>query len=251
MDISLIVGNWKMNTTVAEAEALATGIRDGLKQPAGVQVVLCPPFMSLAPVRATLIDSGISIGAQNLYHEASGAYTGEVSAAMLVGICSYTIVGHSERRSLFGETDTAVNLKIKAALGAGITPILCIGESLEQRNEGGATAVVESQLSAGLEGIDLSDGVVVAYEPVWAIGTGQSATPEVAQAMMAHIRRTLAAIGGEDAASAVPLLYGGSVNPDNIAGYISQPDINGALVGGASLDAASFLDIVRTAAGGG
>ena len=251
MDISLIVGNWKMNTTVAEAEALATGIRDGLKQPAGVQVVLCPPFVSLAAVRAALIDSDISIGAQNLYHEASGAYTGEVSAAMLIGICSYTIVGHSERRSLFGETDTAVNLKIKAALGAGITPILCIGESLEQRNDGDATAVVEAQLRAGLEGIDLSEGVVVAYEPVWAIGTGQSATPEVAQAMMAHIRRTLAAIGGEDAASAVPLLYGGSVNPDNIAGYISQPDINGALVGGASLDAASFLDIVRAAAGGG
>ena len=158
------------------------------------------------------------------------------------------IVGHSERRSIFGETDEAVNLKVKAALGVGMTPILCIGESLDERNGGDAESVVESQVIAGLEGVEVGSGVVVAYEPVWAIGTGQSASPEIAQAMMAHIRQTLAAIGGEDAASAVPLLYGGSVNAGNIGGYLSQPDINGALVGGASLDAGSFVEIVKVAA---
>ena len=158
------------------------------------------------------------------------------------------MVGHSERRSIFGETDEAVNLKVKAALGVGMTPILCIGESLDERNGGDAESVVESQVIAGLEGVEVGSGVVVAYEPVWAIGTGQSASPEIAQAMMAHIRRTLADIGGETAASAVPLLYGGSVNAGNIGGYLSQPDINGALVGGASLDAGSFVEIVKVAA---
>ena len=159
------------------------------------------------------------------------------------------MVGHSERRSIFGETDEAVNLKVKAALGVGMTPILCIGESLDEREwwrcgkcRGVAGAI------AGLEGIEVGSGVVVAYEPVWAIGTGQSASPEIAQAMMAHIRGTLADIGGETAASAVPLLYGGSVNAGNIGGYLSQPDINGALVGGASLDAGSFVEIVEVAA---
>ena len=158
------------------------------------------------------------------------------------------MVGHSERRSIFGETDEAVNLKVKAALGVGMTPILCIGESLDERNGGDAESVVESQVIAGLEGVEVGSGVVVAYEPVWAIGTGQSASPEIAQAMMAHIRQTLADIGGEDAAAAVPLLYGGSVNAGNIGGYLSQPDINGALVGGASLDAGSFVEIVKVAA---
>ena len=179
---------------------------------------------------------------------ANGAYTGEISAAMLADICRYAMVGHSERRSIFDETDEAVNLKVKAALGVGMTPILCIGESLDERNGGDAESVVESQAIAGLEGVEVGSGVVVAYEPVWAIGTGQSASPEIAQAMMAHIRGTLAAIGGEDAAAEVPLLYGGSVNAGNIGGYLSQPDINGALVGGASLDAGSFVEIVKVAA---
>ncbi len=249
MDISVIVGNWKMNTTVAEAEELATGIAGGLPKYADVEVVVCPPFVSLVAVQRALEDIDISIGAQNVHYESNGAYTGEVSADMLIGICQYVIVGHSERRSLFGETDAAVNKKVRAALDAGITPIMCIGESLEDRNSDSAESVVESQVRAGLDGVDLGAGVVVAYEPVWAIGTGESASPEVAQAMMAHIRRTLAVMGGEDAASSVPLLYGGSVNAGNIGGFVSQPDINGALVGGASLDAGSFVEIVRVAGG--
>ena len=248
MSILMIVGNWKMNTTVAEGEVLAVGILSSLADGTGVEVVLCPPFVSLVSVKAALKDSDILVGAQNLYHEMRGAYTGEISAAMLAEICRYAMVGHSERRSIFGETDEAVNLKVKAALGVGMTPILCIGESLDERNGGDAESVVESQVIAGLEGVEVGSGVVVAYEPVWAIGTGQSASPEIAQAMMAHIRETLADIGGEDAAAEVPLLYGGSVNAGNIGGYLSQPDINGALVGGASLDAGSFVEIVKVAA---
>ena len=251
IDILIIVGNWKMNTTVAEARALAAGVADGLSLDLsldeGVEVVVCPPFVSLVAVREVLNDVNISIGSQNIYHESNGAYTGEVSADMLIDISQYVIVGHSERRSLFGETDAAVNLKVKAALGAGITPITCVGENLEEREAGRAESVVESQVRAGLEGVDISAGIVVAYEPVWAIGTGRSASPEIAQAMMAHIRGTLADIGGGDVAAGVPLLYGGSVNAENIGGYIAQPDINGALVGGASLDADSFVEIVRVA----
>ena len=249
MDISMIVGNWKMNTTVAEGMELATDIARGLPHDTGVEVVVCPPFVSLASVQLTLKDIDISIGAQNLHHEPDGAYTGEISADMLIGICRYAIVGHSERRSIFGETDDAVNLKVKAARRAEITPIICVGENLEEREAGRAESVVAAQVSAGLDGVDLDAGIVVAYEPVWAIGTGRSASPEVAQAMMAHIRGTLADIGNADTASKVPLLYGGSVNAGNIGGYINQPDINGALVGGASLDAESFVDIVKVAAG--
>lgn len=250
MEISMIVGNWKMNTTVAEAKELALGIANGLAHGARVEVVVCPPFVSLPAVQSALKDSNISVGAQNIYYESSGAYTGEVSANMLIDISQYVIVGHSERRSLFGETDSVVNLKVKAVLGAEITPIMCVGENLEEREAGRAESVVESQVRAGLDGVDAGAGIVVAYEPVWAIGAGQSASPEIAQAMMAHIRETLAQIGDEDAAAGVPLLYGGSVNAGNIGGFICQPDINGALVGGASLDAESFVEIVRVAGGG-
>ena len=248
MEISMIVGNWKMNTTVAEAEALAARVASGSPDNTGVEVVVCPPFVSLVAVQSTLNNNDISVGAQNIYHESDGAYTGEVSANMLIDICQYAIVGHSERRSIFGETDAAVNLKLKAALGAGITPIMCVGENLEEREAGRAESLVEAQVRAGLDGVDTDVGIVVAYEPVWAIGTGKSASPEIAQAMMAHIRRTLAEMGGADTASKVPLLYGGSVNASNIDGFISQPDINGALVGGASLDADQFVEIVRVTA---
>jgi len=247
MEISIIVGNWKMNTTVAEAVKLASDITFGLPQQTGTEVVVCPPFVSLVAVQDVLRDSNISIGTQNLYHESSGAYTGEVSANMLIDICRYAIIGHSERRSIFGETDAMVNLKAKAALGAGIKPIMCVGENLEEREAGRAELVVESQVRSGLQGVEIGAGLVVAYEPVWAIGTGRSASPEIAQAMMAHIRSTLAGMGDDDVATEVPLLYGGSVNEGNIGGYMSQPDINGALVGGASLDAESFVEIVRLA----
>lgn len=248
MPICIVVGNWKMNTTVGEAVELASGIAAALPQHTAAEVVVCPPAISLVSVHSALKNTFISIGAQNAYHESNGAYTGEISINMISDICKYVIVGHSERRSIFGETDATGNLKIKAALDADISPIMCVGENLEGRETGRAEALVESQVRAGLEGVDIDAGVVVAYEPVWAIGTGQSASPEIAQAMMAHIRRTLADIGGEDAASDVPLVYGGSVNAGNIAGYICQPDINGALVGGASLDAESFVDIVKAAA---
>ena len=249
MSICMIVGNWKMNTTVAEAVELASGIAAGLPQQTGADVIVCPPFVSLTAVQSTLNDSSILIGAQNVYHEMNGAYTGEVSSDMLKTICRYVIVGHSERRSILGETDAAVNLKVKATLSADITPIMCVGENLDERESGRAESVVGAQIQAGLDDVDLNAGIVVAYEPVWAIGTGRSASPEIAQSMMAHIRATLARIGGEEAAEGVPLLYGGSVNAENIAGYIRQPDINGALVGGASLDADSFVQIVKVAAG--
>ena len=247
MSICIIVGNWKMNTTIADAVDLASEVAAGMPRQAGAEVVVCPPSISLKPVHEALNNSGISIGAQNVYHEINGAYTGEVSVDMLVDICQYVIAGHSERRSIFGETDASVNLKVKAARSAGITPIVCVGENLDEREAGRAESVVEAQTRAGLEGVDLGAGVVVAYEPVWAIGTGQSASPEIAQTMMAHIRSTLAAMGGEEVAASLPLLYGGSVNADNIGGYINQPDINGALVGGASLDAESFVEIVKVA----
>ena len=251
MTISMIVGNWKMNTTVDEAEALATQIACGVSDDSNVGVVVCPPFISLVAVQSTLKNSGISLGAQDVHHEVSGAFTGAVSTNMLVNICQYVIVGHSERRSIFRESDAAVNLKVKAVLTAGMTPILCIGESLEEREGGSAEAVVESQLRLGLEGVEAGAGIVVAYEPVWAIGTGRSASPEIAQAMMAHIRQTLVAICGGEAAAEVSLLYGGSVNAGNVGGYMEQADINGALVGGASLNAESFVEIVRVAAGTG
>ena len=251
MTISMIVGNWKMNTTVDEAEALAAEIAYGVSDDSNVGVVVCPPFISLVPVQSTLRNSHISLGAQDVHHEMDGAFTGAVSTNMLANICQYVIVGHSERRSIFGESDAAVNLKLKAVLTAGMTPILCIGESLEEREDGSAESVVESQLRLGLEGVEAGAGIVVAYEPVWAIGTGRSASPEIAQAMMAHIRQTLVAICGEEAAANVSLLYGGSVNAGNVGGYMEQADINGALVGGASLDAESFVEIVRVAAGTG
>ena len=251
MAISMIVGNWKMNTTVDEAEALATAIASGVSDDSNVRVVVCPPFISLTAVQSTLKNSNILLGSQDAYHEVDGAFTGEVSVKMLIDICQYAIIGHSERRSIFGESDAAVNLKVKAVLEAGMTPILCIGESLEEREGGSAEAVVESQLRLGLEGVEAGAGIVVAYEPVWAIGTGRAASPEIAQAMMAHIRRTLGAIGDEETAAEVSLLYGGSVNAGNIGGYMEQADIDGALVGGASLDAESFVEIVRVAPGTG
>ena len=249
MPRSYVAANWKMNTTPAEASALAAGVRAGFDRNAGVEAILCPPSICLPAVRGAVGDSGVKVGAQNMHHETSGAFTGEISPAMLHGICEYVILGHSERRQLFGETDESVNRKVLAALAAGLVPILCVGETLEQRESGAANAVVAGQVRAGLEGVGDITSVLVAYEPVWAIGTGRAATPEIAADVMGEaMRRTLESIYGA-AGEQVPLLYGGSVNADNVAGFMAQPCIRGALVGGASLQAESFLGVIRAIAG--
>ncbi len=248
MPSPIIAGNWKMNTNLSEAVALASGVRNGLAGLSGVELVLCPPFVSLASVRETVAGSGIKVGAQNMHFEDSGAYTGEVSPFMLQDLCEYVVLGHSERRQLFGETDETVNRKVQAALSAGLKPILCVGETLEQREAGSASAVVGAQVRGGLAGVDDITGVSVAYEPVWAIGTGQAATPEIASDVMGGaILSALAGLFGASA-DAVPLLYGGSVNPGNVAGFAAVSSIHGALVGGASLQAEPFLEIARAVA---
>ena len=248
MPTTIIAGNWKMNTTPREARALVEQMRDALDAENAVTSLVCPPFVHLESVAAALRGTSIALGAQNMHPESSGAFTGEVSSDMLRGLCQFVILGHSERRELFGETDEFVNRKVRAAISADLRPILCVGERLEQREGGEAEAVVERQLALGLEEVEDSTPLVVAYEPVWAIGTGRAATPDVAQSMMASIRGALAARYGRDAASQIPLLYGGSVNAANAGDYMGEPDVNGALVGGASLDPEAFAQIVRLAA---
>lgn len=247
MPIATIAGNWKMNTAIPEASNLVAAMKDRLDAVHGVEKIVCPPFVSLQTVADILRDSSVQVGAQNMHHETQGAYTGEVSSAMLQGLCQYVVLGHSERRQHFGETDAGVSLKTKAAIDAGLTPIVCVGEGLEEREEGRAEELVASQVRGGLDGIEPPSGLVLAYEPIWAIGTGRAATPEVAQNMMSHIREELAGLWGQSVAREVPLLYGGSVTPDNASDFMGQPDVNGALVGGASLNANSFVEIVRLA----
>ena len=244
----LIAGNWKMNTTLSGAMELVAEMRPHLEPIKGIQKVVCPPFVSLAAVAEMLRGSSISVGAQNMYHQDKGAYTGEVSSAMLAGLCQFVILGHSERRQLFGETDESINLKVAAAIGVGMRPILCVGEHLQEREEGRAEGVVETQLRGCLAEMEAPGSIAVAYEPVWAIGTGRAATAEVAQSMMGHIRSVLTSLYGADVAGAISLLYGGSVSPDNASEYMGQPDVDGALVGGASLTAGSFVEIVRQTA---
>ena len=248
MPIVRIAGNWKMNTDLPGALRLASALKERLDATESVESIVCPPFVSLGAVAALLRGSGVAVGAQNIHQEDSGAFTGETSAQMLVDLCSYVILGHSERRRHFGETNEIVSLKAQAALRAGIKPIVCVGEDLADRDGGGAEAVVETQVRESLEGTVGSSDISVAYEPVWAIGSGRAATPELAQAMMSHIRSVLVSVYGPDVAADVSLLYGGSVTAGNIADFMEQPDINGGLVGGASLNADSFVDIVRRAA---
>ena len=249
MPVPMVAGNWKMNTTIAEAANLAAGVQNGLGAVAGVELVLCPPFLSLTAVRDAVAGSSVKVGAQNMHFEASGAFTGEIAPAMLQGICDYVILGHSERRQLFGETDETVNRKVHAAFKHGLFPILCVGETLEQREGGQAGTVVGQQLSRALADVVDIMGLVVAYEPVWAIGTGRAATPEIAaDAMGGPIIETLRSLFGS-AAEDVPLLYGGSVSPTNVAGFAEQHYIHGALVGGTSLQADQFLEIARVFAG--
>ena len=247
----LVAGNWKMFKTVGEARVLVSEMLPSLTEIQGVDIVLCPPFTSILPVAAMLEGTSIAVGAQNMHWEASGAYTGEVAAPMLAEFCKYVIIGHSERRQYFGETDQTVNRKVFSALGHQLTPILCIGETLAE-NEAGLTAeVVSKQLRAGLDGIEATSAasIVIAYEPVWAIGTGRSATAEGANEVIgSFIRGGLEQLYGTDTAQLTRILYGGSVKASNAAELFTQPDIDGALVGGASLKAAEFIPIVAAAA---
>jgi triosephosphate isomerase len=248
MRTPIIAGNWKMNTTVAEAAELVKAVKEKLHSIAGVEKVLCPPFVSLTTVKELIKGTSIKLGAQNMYFERSGAYTGEVSPVMLAELCEFVILGHSERRGYFGETDQLVNKKTKAALAAGLTPIVCVGESLEQNNAGETVQVITRQVKAAFEGIDSSKGTIIAYEPIWAIGTGKSASGEQANAVIKVIRDMIARIYGDQVAQALRIQYGGSVNSANIAEFIRQPEIDGALVGGASLKAPDFLGIVEQTA---
>jgi len=245
-----VAGNWKMNKTAAEAAALARELRERIGDVADVDVAVCPPFTSLRAAVEVLEGSRIAVGAQNVHWAESGAFTGEISAAMLLEIpVTYVIIGHSERRQYFGETDATVNMRLKAALEAGLTPIVCLGETLDQREAGVTRAVVCEQFEHGFEGLD-ADSVlraVIAYEPVWAIGTGRTATPEQAQEVHALLRSLLQEEFSKEAAERVRILYGGSVKPGNAADLFRQPDIDGGLVGGAGLKADDFTAIVRAA----
>ena len=249
MPTPIVAGNWKMHTTLSEARDLTQGVVEKLAGVSGVEVVLCPPFPYLLACRDLLGGSGIHLGAQNMHFEEKGAFTGEVAPPMLAELCEFVIIGHSERRQHFGETDAAIARKVQAALSVGLSPILCVGETLEQRCAGQAEAVVGAQLQAALEAVEAPGGLAIAYEPVWAIGTGVAATPDIAAHVMGGpILAGLAVAFGEHAALEVPLLYGGSVNPGNIEEFASVPAVHGALVGGASLKADDFAEIVRITA---
>ena len=248
----LMAGNWKMNKTIGEAVVLAQDISNNYddRWKDSVDVVVCPPFVDLKPVKTVFEFDRVpaGVGAQNVYWEEAGAYTGEISVPMLSEIgCEWCIVGHSERRGLFGETNEDVNKKVKALIAAKINPIVCVGESLAVRDEGTTLEFVCAQVKAAFAGIDasLAAKAVVAYEPIWAIGTGRTATPEQAQEVCAAIRATIAEMYGDAVADAMRVLYGGSMNPGNVKLLIAQPDIDGGLIGGASLKAESFVQLIE------
>jgi triosephosphate isomerase len=246
----MIAGNWKMNLSLLEAASLVKAIREGIQDQERVDILVAPPFTALAVVKGLIGETKILLSAQNMHWESSGAYTGEISAAMLSEAgCSHVILGHSERRSLFKETDEMVDLKAAAAVESGLIPIVCIGETLEEREAGETFAVLKTQLTGSLRNF-IENGVlphstILAYEPVWAIGTGRTATPEQAQEVHQFLREYLTENFDAGTAQSIRILYGGSVKPDNIKDLISKPDIDGALVGGASLKADSFLPIIR------
>lgn len=245
----IIAGNWKMNNSIAEAVNLSTDIKRDLATCAEIDVVLCPPFTALKAVGEIIQEGQIKLGAQDMHWEQAGAYTGEISASMLRDLyCRYVILGHSERRAYFHEDDRIVNKKAKAALAAHLVPIVCVGETLAERDGDKAQEVVKRQVEGSLGGLgdDLAK-VIIAYEPVWAIGTGRNATPQQAQEMHVLIRNTLAAMSDEETAQTVRIQYGGSIKPSNSGELFAQPDIDGGLVGGASLEARSFIEIVRSA----
>ena len=246
----LVAGTWKMHGTEKEALSLIEGLLPGLSEITDVDRVVCPPFTALSIVANRLGGSNISVGAQNMLWEESGAYTGEISPLMLMASCQYAILGHSERRAYFGETDDTVNKRVLSALSHGIIPIICVGETLEERESGKTEEVVQRQMREGLKEVKLENSreIVIAYEPVWAIGTGKAATPKDANLVIVHsIRAVLATVLGNPVAEGTRVLYGGSVKPDNARDFFSQPDIDGALVGGASLKAKDFVEIVKAA----
>ena len=246
----ILAGNWKMNMTIADATAFVRSIRRGLNNIKGVDSVICPPFTALAALKDLLSATDIGLGAQNMHWEEGGAYTGEIAPAMLTELCQYVILGHSERRAFFGETDEGVNRKLKTALAHGLLPIVCVGETEAEYDAGQTEQVVGGQVRGCLAGLTAEQvaGLVIAYEPVWAIGTGKAATPAGAGAVIGlTIRGTVAELYDETTAQAVRVQYGGSVKPSNVAEFMSHPDIDGALVGGASLKP-DFVDLVRIAA---
>ena len=250
MRIPFIAGNWKMYKTVDEAVKYVKELRGLVKDVEGIEVVVAPPFTALHGAAEAARNSNVAIAAQDLYWEREGAFTGEVSGVMVREAgAEYVIVGHSERRTLFGETDATVNRKLAAAFAAGLGPIACIGETLDQRERQETFEVLDRQIKLGLDGLssDQLAQLVVAYEPVWAIGTGRNATPAQAAEAHGHIRTRLRQWFGADAAELCHVIYGGSVKPDNMADLMAQPDVDGALVGGASLDVRSFLEIVKRA----
>jgi triosephosphate isomerase len=252
MRTPIVAANWKMHKTIAEAVELTRAVRRGVTDLKNIDVVLCPPFTSLAPVRDAIGPARIGLGAQNMFFEEQGAYTGEISPPMLAELCQYVILGHSERRQYFGETDEGVNKKAKAALAHDLIPIICVGENLEQNRANETQAVVGGQVRGAFQGIGAEQATrsIIAYEPIWAIGTGLAAVPaEVNRIIGLSIRGTLADLFGETVAHSICVQYGGSVKPDNMADFAVQSEIDGALVGGASLKADSFVGIVQAAIG--
>jgi len=244
----IIAGNWKMNKTVEESIALSNGIKRNLFNINNVEIVLCPPFTSFCDVKDVVLDTNILLGAQNMHWEKEGAFTGEVSARMLKRLgYKYVIIGHSERRAYFGETNETVNKKVKSAIVAGLFPIMCVGERLEERESGKAFDVVSLHVEKGLLNVDKKEirNIVIAYEPVWAIGTGKNATPDQAEEVHKFIRGLLAKKYDRETSESIRIQYGGSVKPDNIESLIKEKNIDGALVGGASLKEESFVDIVK------
>lgn len=254
MRTPVVAGNWKMFKTVAEARHMVSEMVPGLQPIKGVEKVLCPPFTALVAVNALLEGTGIGLGAQNMYWESSGAYTGEISPLMVAELCQYVILGHSERRAYFGEVDSTVNRKVHTALSIGLKPIVCVGETLDEFEADLTQEVVSRQINSGLAGLTLqvddldTVDLIIAYEPVWAIGTGRAATPDGANRVISEvIRPALAGLFGERIAKIIRVLYGGSVKADNASEFFSQPDIDGALVGGASLKVSEFTQITQSA----
>jgi triosephosphate isomerase (TIM) len=251
MRTPLVIGNWKMHGSLTMARELAQSVRDGLKRPRGVEVMVCPPFTALTAVADVLAGSAVGLGAQNCHWEPQGAFTGEISPVMLVELgCRLVLLGHSERRHIFHETDEEINRKVAAALRHGLQPLLCVGETTEERRQGLTFTVVEGQLRAGWAGLS-PEGIarcLLAYEPVWAIGTGVNATPAQAAEVHSYLRGLVSELGSKDLAQTVRILYGGSVKADNAAEVTQEPDVDGVLVGGASLQAQSFIGIAKKSA---